>query len=100
METMVDIQHNILIHLEDSTAMYGVYNTETLEKLIKTVHQIHNTTTPNEKLFTGELSTAFTWYVNKNEVHHYAIHSLYLRTLKLGMCKNVQRIHTAIAVIC
>ena len=45
--------------------MYGIYNAETLENLIKTVHQMYNTT-PNEKLFTGELSTAFTWYVNKN----------------------------------
>ena len=42
---------------------------------------MHYTTTPNEKLFTGELSAAFTWYVNNNRVHHYAINSLlYLRT--------------------
>ena len=53
--------------------MYGVYNTETLEKLMNIRHQMHNTTTLNEKLFTGELSTAFTWYVNKNGVHHYPI---------------------------
>ena len=60
METKVDIQHNRLIHLEDSMVMYVVYNTKRLEKLVKTVHQMDNTTTPNEKLFTGELSTAFT----------------------------------------
>ena len=42
--------------------MYGVYNAETLEKSVKTVHQMHNTTTLNEKLFAGELITAFTWY--------------------------------------
>ena len=45
--------------------MYGVHDTETLGKVIKTVHEMHNSTTPNEKLFTGELSTAFTRYVNK-----------------------------------
>ena len=37
---------------------------------------MHNTTIPNEKLLTGELSTAFTWYVNKNGAYHYAINSL------------------------
>ena len=63
--------------------MYCVNNAETLENLINTVHHIHNTTTPNEKLFAGELCTAFTWYVNKQGGHHYAINSLlYLHTLK------------------
>ena len=82
-ETKVDIQHNRLIHLEDSVAMYGVYNTETLKKFIKTVNQIHNTITSNEKLFAGELSTAFTWYVKKKGIPHYAINALlYLRTLR------------------
>ena len=66
--------------------MYGVYNAETLEKLVKTVHQMHYTPTLNKKLFVGELSTAFTWYVNKNGVHHCAINSLlYLRTLRENM---------------
>ena len=51
---------------------------------------MHNTTTPNEKLFTGELSTDFTMYVNKNRIHHYDINSLlYLRTLREKICKNV-----------
>ena len=36
--------------------MYGVYNAETLEKVINNMHQMHNTTTPNERLFAGELS--------------------------------------------
>ena len=45
METKVNIQHNRLIHLEDSMVMYGVYNTETLEKLINIVLQMHNTIT-------------------------------------------------------
>ena len=29
--------------------MYGGNNSETLEKLITTVHKMHNTITPNEK---------------------------------------------------
>ena len=36
--------------------MYGIYNAETLEQLIKTVHHIHYTTSSNEKLFAGQVS--------------------------------------------
>ena len=50
---------------------------------------MHNSTSPNEKLFTGKLSTTFTWYVSKNGVHHYAINLLlYLRTLG-EKCENM-----------
>ena len=42
------------MHLENSMLMYSVYNAETLEKLIKTVHNIHNTTTSHERLFAGQ----------------------------------------------
>ena len=40
--------------LDDTVLMYGVYNAEMLEKLIKTVHDIHNATSSHEKLFAGE----------------------------------------------
>ena len=50
METKASMQHNKLMHLEDSMVIYGVYNAETLEKLIDTVHHMHNITTANEKL--------------------------------------------------
>ena len=43
METKTDIQCNKPIHLEDTMVMYGVYNPETLEKLINTVDHMHNT---------------------------------------------------------
>ena len=63
--------------------MYGIYNAETLEKLINTVHQMHNITTPNEKLFSGKLGSSFTWYLSKEGVNHYAINTLiYLRMLR------------------
>ena len=42
MSSKVDIQKNKLIHLENTLVMYGVYNIETLEKLIKTVHKLHS----------------------------------------------------------
>ena len=40
--------------LDNTMLMYGVYNAETLEKLIHTVHEIHNVTSSHEKLFAGE----------------------------------------------
>ena len=59
-------------------------------------HQMHNATTPNEKLFPGKLR--ITWYVHKNRVHHYAINSLlYLRTLKE---KYVKRYEEFIMQLC
>ena len=82
MKNKVNLQFNKLISLENSIVIYGDYNTETLEKLINTIHQMHNITTPNERLFAGKLGTSFTWYINKNRVLHYAINTLlYLRTV-------------------
>ena len=48
LETKTNIQCSKLMHLEDSMVMYGIYNAETLEKRIDTVHHIHNIITPNE----------------------------------------------------
>ena len=55
------IQHNKLMHLENSMVMYGIYNAETLENLIHTEHSVHNSTMEIEKLFAGQLNTAYTW---------------------------------------
>ena len=43
--------------------MYGIYNSETLEKLIYTVHKMHYTTTWNEILFANKLSDWYNWYL-------------------------------------
>ena len=51
MENKANIQCNKIIHLENSMVMYGIYNAETLDKLITTVHQMHNLPTLNERLF-------------------------------------------------
>ena len=59
METKVDIQCNRLIHLEDSMVMHGVYNTETSVKLVKSVHQMHTTTTPNKKKIHRRIKYSF-----------------------------------------
>ena len=40
-----------IFHLENCTVIYGIYNSDTLEKLITTVHKMHNTTTWNGNVF-------------------------------------------------
>ena len=35
--------------------MYSIYNSDTLENLINTVHKMHNQTTWNEDLFASKL---------------------------------------------
>ena len=54
MENKVDLQYNKIFHLEDSMILYGIYNSDTLETLIDTVHRLHNESTWNEKLFAGK----------------------------------------------
>ena len=61
MDDKANIQCNKLMKLENSMLMYGVYNAETLEKLINTVHDIHNTTSSHVRLFTGEHSPSIFW---------------------------------------
>ena len=66
--------------------MYGVYNAETLEKLVKTVHMLHSRQTLYENQFTGKTSAAYKYYSQMHAkwgIQHYAINSmLYLRTIK------------------
>ena len=84
-DNKADIQDNKLMYLENSMLMYSVYNAETLEKLIKTVHNIHNTTTSHERLFMGQHSPSVfkTLYAHSLGLHHYSINSLlYLRTIQ------------------
>ena len=76
MENKVNLQCNKIIHLEDSVVMHGFYNSETLEKLINTVHNMHDTTAPNERLFASKLSSWYTWYLTKDGIGHYAINTL------------------------
>ena len=58
--------------------MHGVYNADTLEKLLTTVHNIHNTTSSHERLFAGQHSplTFRTLYVHSFSLHHYSTNSL------------------------
>ena len=60
--------------------MYGVYNSDTLEDLIDTVHKLHNRTTWNEKLFSGQIDNWYSYYSSSTGVQHYAIYSLLFLT--------------------
>ena len=55
-ENKVNLQCNKIVHLENLMVMYAIYNSETSEKLINTVHKVHNTNTWNEKLFASKLT--------------------------------------------
>ena len=53
MSNQANIQHNKLMKLDNTMLMYGIYNAETLEKLINTVQEIHNVTSSHENYLQG-----------------------------------------------
>ena len=91
-ENKVDLQCNKIFHLEDSMVMYGVYNSDTLEDLIDTVHKLHNKTTWNEKLFLGQINNWYNYYSSSTGVQHYGINSLlFLTTVRQKYVKMYER---------
>ena len=85
MDSKANVEHNKLMQLENSMQMYGVYNAETLVKLITTVHNIQNTTSLHERLFAGQHNPSIfqTLYAHTLGLHHYSINSfLYLSTIQ------------------
>ena len=92
MENKVDIQCNEIFHLEDTMAMYSIYNFDILENLIDTVHRLHNQTTWNERLFAGQIKDWYHWYLSSRGVNHYAINSLlFLTTAREKYVKMYER---------
>ena len=78
MDNEINIQCNKLLKLDNTMIRYGIYNVETLEKLINMVHEIHNVTSSHEKLFAGEHNPAVfrLLYTNAFGVQQYAFNSL------------------------
>ena len=78
MDNEINIQCNKLLKLDNTMLMYGIYNAETLEKLINTVQEIHNVTSSHKKLFAGEHNPAVfrLLYTNAFGVQQYAFNSL------------------------
>ena len=60
--------------------MYGIYNSDTLEVLIDTVHRLHNMSTWNVKLIAGQIKDWYHWCLSVKGVNHYAINSLLFLT--------------------
>ena len=91
-DNKVDLQRNKIFHLEDSMVMYGVYNSDTLEDLIGTVHKLHNKTTWNEKLLSGQIENWYNYYSSSSGMQHYAINSLlFLTTVREKYVKMYKR---------
>ena len=86
MSVSMNTHRNKLMHLENTLIMYRIYKAETLEKLVKTVHTIHNWQSLHESLFAGQTSAAYEAYSQMHGAHgiqHYAVNSmLYLHTIK------------------
>ena len=64
----LNLERNKIFHVEDSITMYSISNSDTLEKLINTVHNNHNRTTWNKKIFAGKLNSSNQWYLSKMEL--------------------------------
>ena len=86
MSILMNAQRNRLMHLENNLVMYRIYNAETLEKLVKTVHAIHSRQWLLEGLFTGQHIVAYEMYSQMHSaqgIQHYVINSmLYLCRIK------------------
>ena len=80
MSTQANIQCNKLVKLANTMLMYGIYNVEMLEKLINTVHEIHNVTSSHETLFSGEHNPSLfrMLYTDALGIQQYPINSLLL----------------------
>ena len=85
MNNEADFQYNKLLKLDNTMLMYGIYNADTLEKLINTVQEIHNVTSSHERLLAGEHNpTIFRLlYTDALGVQQYTFNSLlFLRVVQ------------------
>ena len=78
MNNEVNFQCNRLLKLDNTMLMYGIYNAETLEKLINTAQDLHNVTSSHKRLFAGEHNPALfrLLYRNALGIQQYAFNSL------------------------
>ena len=88
----MDLQKNQIHHLEDTMIMYGIYNSDTLTGLIRTVQNIQNITTWKEKTFAGKLTQLNQYYLNEESAHTFGINSiLFLTTVRVKYVKMYER---------
>ena len=92
MNKRINIKRNRVFHLEDSMIVYGVYNVDTLDKLIQMVHKMNNRSVWYERLFAGHVNKWFEMYSASQGTNYYAIHSLlYLWTIQDKYIKMYER---------
>ena len=84
MNNEADIQCNKILKLDNIMLMYGIYNADTLEKLINTVQEIHNVTSSHEKYAGEHNPTIFRLlYMDALGIQQYAFNSLlFLRVVQ------------------
>ena len=106
MNNQANIQCNKLMELDNTMLMYEIYNVETLEKLIRTVHEIHNTTSSHEKLFVGEHNHSLfrLLYTETLGIQQYVTNSiLYLRIIQdkyISLYRElITQLHTYVSAI-
>ena len=106
MNNQANTQHNKLMKLDDTILMYGIYSAEMLEKLIRTVHEIHNTTSSHKKLFVGEHNHSLfrMLYTDALGIQQYATNSLlYLRIIQdkyISLYRElIAQLHTYVSAI-
>ena len=72
--------------------MYGIYNADTLEKLIQMVHKMNTKSVWFERLYAGHVNKWFEMYSSSQGANYYVIHSLlYLRTIQEKYIKMYER---------
>ena len=72
--------------------MYGIFNSDTLAALVRTVQNMQNTTTWKERTFAGKLTTMYQLYLNEEGVHNFSINSvLFLTTVREKYVKMCDR---------
>ena len=100
MSNQANIQGNKLMKSDNTMLMYVIYNAETLEKLINTVHEIHNVTSSHEKLFAGEHNPSLfrILYMDGLGMQQYAINSLLF--LRIIQDKYISLYRELIAQLC
>ena len=106
MNDQVNIGYNKLMKLDDTMSIFGIYNAETLEKLINTVHEIHNTTSSHEKLFAGKHNHSLfrMLYMDALGIQQYANNTLpFLRIIQdkyiLLYRELITQLHTYVSAI-
>ena len=62
MNKRASIEQNRVFHLKDSLIMYGLYNVDTLEKLIQMVHKMNTRLFGFERLYAGDVNKWFEMY--------------------------------------